>query len=116
MRKGSALALSVALLLLVWFLCSKIAQSRREATYRVAISQIQHDLAVGKSKAEVEDYLRSRKVSYRPVGLGHGGTGDTYLVQIGEDPGSFVCEPGKVYVAIEFDAADKLRQVHIQKI
>jgi hypothetical protein len=45
-----------------------------------------------------------------------GSDADTYEIKIGEEPDGVVCEPWTVYVALEFNAADRLREVHIRKI
>ena len=97
-----------------WLVHSKITQARREATYRTAIAPFQRDLRVGMDRAEAQAYLRSRGVDYHAVRYG-GSKADTYEIKIGEEPDSFPCEHWTVYVAVEFDAAEKVREVHIRK-
>lgn len=65
------------------------------------------------SRADVQKYLDSRKVAYNTVRTGR--EADTLEIEIGEEPGSIVCERWKVYVALEFSSVDRLREVHITK-
>ena len=116
MRKGFAFVLlAVGLLRLVWLAHSKVVQGRREAAYHAAIAPFQRDLRAGMDRAEVQAYLASRRVDYHPVRYA-GSDADTYEIKIGEEPGSLVCAHWTVYVALEFSAADKLREVHVRKI
>jgi hypothetical protein len=115
MRKGIALALLAVALLSAWFAYSKVTQARREATYHAAISPFESSLPVGIDRAEVKKYLDSHRVDYHAVRYG-GSDADTYEIKIGEEPGSLACERWTVYIALEFDAADKLRKVHIRKV
>jgi hypothetical protein len=116
MRKGIAFVLlAVGLLGLAWIAHSKVAEARREAAYRAAIAPFERDLRLGVDRAEVQTYLASRKVDYHPVRYG-GSDADTYEIKIGEEPGSLVCEHWTVYIALEFSAADKLREVHVRKV
>jgi hypothetical protein len=115
MTKSIAFALLAIVLVSGWLGYSKITQARREATYRSAIAPFQRDLRVGMGKTAVQKYLDSRRVSYRAVGFA-GNDADTYEIKIGEEPGSFVCDPWNVYIALEFSPTDKLREVHIKKI
>jgi hypothetical protein len=114
MRKAVALAVAGVVLVSAWLIHSKVAQARRETTYRTAIAPFQRDLPMGMAKPEVENYLDSRKASYHSTKFG-GSAGETYLIEIGEDPSSLVCE-WNVYIALEFSSADRLQDVHIRKI
>jgi len=98
-----------------WFVYSKIAEARRESTYREALIPFQHDLQVGMSRMDVERYLKTRNTDYHAVRYGGSGA-DTYEIKIGEDPGGLFCERWTVYVALEFSAAYTLREIHIRKI
>ena len=40
---------------------------------------------------------------------------EDFAVSGGEDPGTLVCGPRGVYIALEFDSANVLRDVHIKK-
>ena len=108
------LAVAAAVALPAWFVYSKAAQARRETAYRAAIAPFQRDLSSGMARGEVEKYLDSRGANYHWAGFG-GGTG-SYLIRIGEEPGSLVCEPWKVYIALNFDASDKVSrgQGHVE--
>ncbi|HEX7288154.1 MAG TPA: hypothetical protein VF532_18350 [Candidatus Angelobacter sp.] len=128
-RRVIALAVGAVVLFSAWLAYSKVAQARRETAYRAAIAPFQRDLSPGMARADVEKYLDSRGVEYHWVYVG--GSADSYFVQIGEEPGSLVCKPWKVYLALNFDAsdpragggpdskldpADKLRDVQVKKM
>lgn len=67
-------------------------------------------------RADVRKYLDSQAVAYHAVRYG-GNDADTYEIKIAEEPShSLVCEKWIVYIALEFTAADKLRDLHIRKI
>jgi hypothetical protein len=81
------------------------------------------------TRDNVEKYLQSRGVEYHWSYDGEGS--EHYLVEIGEEPGSLVCRSWKVYIALYFDAtnkvngrladftldpSDKLTKVQIKKI
>jgi hypothetical protein len=114
MRKIIGFTIVGAIVLLSAFLIhSKLNQARREASYRTALASYQHDLHIGADKADVQQYLH---LAYHAVRYG-GNDADTYEIQIGVEPSnSLVCEDWDVYVALEFTAADKLREIHIRKI
>jgi hypothetical protein len=99
------------------FRCTFQAQSStREASYRTAVASFQRDLHIGADRGEVQQYLHSRKLDYHLVRYG-GNDADTYEIKIGEEPSnSLVCEDWDVYVALEFTAAAKLREIHVRKI
>ena len=99
----------------VWQIHSRKAQAKRDASYQVALEPYKRDLALGLSKAEVEQYLDSRNVAYHVTRIG-GHEGESYLIKVGEDPGSLVCEPWNVYVALEFGSSESLKRVYIDKI
>jgi hypothetical protein len=94
---------------------SKIAQIHRQTLYDAALVPFQRDLPLGLRRTDVRDYLNSRNVNFRAVGIA-GRKSAPYLIEIGEEPGSFVCEPWKVYVAMEFDSDDKLQAIHTTKV
>src|SRR4051812_28454817 len=100
--------------ILAWIVYSNVIQRRRDAAYGTTVASYQHDLHAGTTKADVTKYLRSRNVSYNPAAIGGRG-GETYLIQIGEDPTTLVCEAPKVYVALEFGSDDRLSDVHLTK-
>jgi len=115
-RKFTTLAVSATLLISTWIVYSRFSQYRREAKYRAAIEKFQRDFPVGVGRPLVEAYLHLHGISYNITGDRPIGAGDTYQIKIGEDPGSLVCDPWRVYVALEFDSADKLQQIHIKKL
>src|SRR5882724_5208901 len=109
MRKIIAFGVLAIAVASIWLVYSRVIQGRREAVYRAAIVPFQRNLHVGMSKADVEKYLHSRSVEYHV-------SGRTHLIQIGEEPpGNLWCEPWRVYVALEFDPADRLSEVQIRK-
>src|SRR5690349_4715037 len=112
MRRVVALALLVIALVSTWLVYSKVAQGRREASYRAAMVPFQRDLRLGMERDDVQKYLDSHNVTYNEVQYG-GSEAPAYEIKIGEEPGSFVCDPWAVYVALEFTAADKLHDIHI---
>jgi hypothetical protein len=105
-RRVIALAVGAVVVFSAWLAYSKVAQVRRETAYRAAIAQFRRDLSRGMARANVEKYLDSRRVEYHWVY--DGGSAESYFVKIGEDPGSLVCNPWKVYIALNFDASDRL--------
>jgi hypothetical protein len=117
MRKIIGFTILGAVVLISAFLVrSKVDQARREASYRIAVASFQRDLHIGTDRADVQQYLHSRKVDYHVVRYG-GNDADTYEIKIGEEPAnSLVCEDWDVYVALEFTASDKLREIHVRKI
>jgi hypothetical protein len=68
------------------------------------------------NRVEIEKYLDSKAVAYHRVRDG-GSDADTDEIKIAEEPSySLVCEEWTVYIALEFTAADKLRDLHIRKV
>ena len=117
MRKVIAFTILGAVVLISAFLVrSKANQVRRETSYRTAVSSFQRDLHMGMDRADVQKYLDSRRADYHSVRYG-GSDAETYEIKIGEEPAnSLVCEDWDVYIALEFTAADKLREIHVRKI
>jgi hypothetical protein len=115
MRKILLLILLVIAVASAWLINSKVTQARRETVYRAAIAPFQQDIPLGMTRAEVGKYLESRTVSYHATRL-DAASGDTYLIKIGEEPGNLICESWTVYIALEFNSEDKLRDIHIRKI
>ncbi|MGA9509197.1 MAG: hypothetical protein WBV55_11320 [Candidatus Sulfotelmatobacter sp.] len=115
MRKIVALiVVGAAVLVSGWLIGSKVAQSRRNVSYQKAMAQFQRDLPIGTTKEDVRKYLDSRNIQY------YAATRDqnrvvAFEITIGEDPGGVMCEPWDVYVALEFNSADILRQIHIKR-
>jgi hypothetical protein len=98
-----------------WFVVPRVRQSRREAAYRFALAPFQRDLPIGTARGEVKRYLDSRHAAqFEDWAAGEHGR-PTYAVRVGEDPGTLVCGPRAVYIALEFDSANVLRDVHIRK-
>ena len=115
MRKITAITVVGAVVLVsVWIVGSKVAQSRRNSTYQASIAHLQHDLPIGTPKEEVRKYLDSHNMQYNVAWRG-GAQLETFRVEVGEDPGSLVCGPTKVYVALDFSEVDALRQIHITR-
>jgi hypothetical protein len=103
-----------ALLTSVWLISSKVAQSRRNSVYRMAITQFQRDLPIGTPKADVRKYLDSHNIKYFAATRGESRM-VAFEIKIGEDPGGLVCEPVDVSVALEFSSSDVLEQIHIMR-
>jgi hypothetical protein len=129
MRKITVVAVFALTLVSTWLVYSKVTQSRRETAYSAAIAPFQHDLHLGMARADVEQYLHSRGANFSWINFGQ--DAETYIIKIGEEPGSLVCEPWRVYIALEFsssvqttvvparkelDPSDKLRDIHIKKL
>ena len=92
MRKSLDSPFSVLVLISAFLLPSKLNQARREACYRKAVASFQRDLHIGADRAEVQQYLHSRKLDDHVVRYG-GNDADTYEIKIGEEPSnSLVCE------------------------
>jgi hypothetical protein len=56
--------IGAAVLVSVWLIGSKVAQSRRDSAYRTAFDQFQRDLLIGTPRTEVKKYLDSRNIHY----------------------------------------------------
>ena len=115
LKKFIAIAAICVVVFLTWFAYSKITQARREAAYQRTVAPFQHDLPIGETRATVENYLESRKVEYHWVRFG-GDEADSYEIQIGTEPGGLFCKEWRVYVVLEFNAADKLKNIRIAKL
>jgi hypothetical protein len=109
------IAAIVVVLFSVWFAYSKITQARREAAYQRTVALYQHNLPVSTTKAQVENYLDSRQIQYNWVRFG-GDEADSYEIQIGTERGGLVCEEWREYVVLEFNAADKLKNIRLAKL
>jgi hypothetical protein len=114
-KRGIALCILAVLVALSYLAYSKIAQIHRQASYDGALVPFQRDLPLGLRRTDVKDYLNSRNVNFRAVGIA-GRESAPYLIEIGEEPGNLVCESWKVYVALEFDSDDKLQAIHTTKV
>jgi hypothetical protein len=115
MRKIIALTIAgAAVLFSLSLISSKVAQSKRNSSYRTAIAQFQSDLPIGTAKEEVRKYLDSHDIHYYAAKRG-GNRIEAFEIQIGDDPGGFVCEHWSAYVALEFNSEDVLRQIHIKR-
>lgn len=113
MRKILALTVvAVAVFLSWWLISSKVTQSRRSSSYRKAIAQFQQDLPIGTPKEDVRKYLDSRNIQYYAAKRGENRV-EAFEIKIGEDPGGLVCEAWDVFVALEFNSIDALKQIHI---
>ena len=115
--KGKLVVIACVLALLAagYLLYEHITHLHREAAYHAAIAPFERDLTHGMSKASVEDYLRARNIEHNTVQVG-GSPGPRIEVQIGEEPGSLVCAPWRVYAAFEFNSQDALTDIHIVKV
>ena len=114
-RKFIVLGLSLVAVFSAWLVYSNVSQARRDAAYRMAIVPFQRDLPLGMNRADVQEYLNSRKVEYHAVRYG-GSEAIAYQIKIGEEPGGLFCKNWTVYIALEFTALEKLREVHTRKI
>jgi hypothetical protein len=83
---------------------SKFEQARWEKAYRETVAPFQRDLRAGTTRADVQAYLDSKKVSYSAVFVG-GDSAWSYETKIGEEPGdSLFCESWIVYLAFDFSS------------
>jgi len=83
-------------------------------SYRAAVAQFQRDLPLGMPKEDVRNHLDSHNIQYYAARRGESRV-VAFEIKIGEDPGGFACEPWIVSVALEFNSADVLKQIHITK-
>lgn len=97
------IALAVAGLIVAAVLALFVSSVRREARYRATLTQYQHELPLGKTRAEVEKYLDQRGVQYRrdidwrrPPGL------DAIGVDLGPTSGALGCT-WKAYLELQFE-------------
>ena len=84
-------------------------QALRNAAYAVAIEQYQRDLKVGMGRAQVKQFLESRRIEYEEAIFGGSGTnGWSYIIPLAREPANtFWCESWNVYVALNFDTAER---------
>ena len=115
MKKLIALIAGVGVLLFsVGFAYSKITQARLDAAYQRTVASYQHNLPLGTPRAEVQNYLESKKLDYQRVRVG-GEEADRFQIQIATEPGSAFCEEWRVYVLLGFSTADRLTDVRVTK-
>ncbi len=115
MRKPLVILLvAAALLALAWNAYSNIKQARREASYRSAMAPFVDDLRLGMARADVETYLDSRRIPYHRVLDGVAAV-HTDEIEIAEEPDTLVCSKWIIYLALEFDVANRLRDIHLRK-
>jgi hypothetical protein len=98
-----------------WFAYSKITAARRETAYQKTVASYQHDLSLGTTRAEVQNYLEARKLDYHRVRVG-GEEADRLQIQIATEPGSLICEEWRVYVVLGFNTVDRLTDVRVSKM
>ena len=114
-RKFIVIGCIITLLLAGYMFHEHIVDARRNAAYHAAIAPFERDLNRGMSKDTVEEYLHVHKIQYNTVHVG-GSPGERIEIQIGEEPGSLVCDPWRVSAALEFDQQSHLTDIHIVKI
>jgi hypothetical protein len=113
---------------LSWYVHSRIVQSRRDATYRQALTRFQGDLRLGTTRGDVETYLKSRQVVYARSYEGGSGTW-SFITKIGEEPSaSIVCASWSVFITFDFLSSenkhlgadplpnDTLKRIRIEKV
>jgi membrane-associated PAP2 superfamily phosphatase len=115
MKKFVVIVAAVVVCVLAWLIFAKVQQHRRQAAYMAALAPFQHALPIGTSRVSVEEYLHANGVRYNAVEYG-GERNWTYQVKIGEESGSLVCDPWQVYVAMEFDPTNRLKDVRLSKV
>src|SRR5215813_6316353 len=81
-------------------------QALRDAVYAAAVEGFQHDLKIGTQRAQVKQFLESRRMQYEEVYFGSSGaTGWSYTVNVGREPSNTLwCDYWNVYVALNFNA------------
>src|SRR5260370_19472551 len=105
MMKIVLVVLIVIALFAAWRVHSKFVQARRERAYRETLAPFQRDLGTGMTRADVQSYPDSRRVSYSAV-LFRGENAWSYETKIGEEPGDgLFCESWIVYAAFEFNSS-----------
>jgi hypothetical protein len=123
------IVLSVLLAVFIsWYVRSGIVQSRRDATYRQALTRFQRDLRLGMTRADVETYLKSRQVVYSRSYEGGSGAW-SFIKKIGEEPSaSIVCASWSVFITFDFLSSenkrlgadplptDTLKRIRIEKV
>lgn len=121
------IVLSVLLVLLIlWYVHSRIAQSRRDARYQQVLTRFQRDLRLGMTRAKVETHLKSNNISYSGV-YGSGGSAMSFMTRMGEDPGDIICASWIVSISFDFRApenkvwadplpTDTLKKIRIEKV
>ena len=114
MKKLVAFAIVLTVLISGWLIYSKAKKDEREAEYQAAMAPFKRDLPVGTSRVDAEQYLNSRHIKYDRVRVG-GEEADRFQIQIATEPGGIVCGERRVYVAMDFTAQDKLKEIRVTK-
>jgi hypothetical protein len=113
-RKGIIIVVVGVVLVSAAVIVPKVRQSQREAAYGRALAPFQRDLPIGMPRGEVHTFLDSRHEAREDWPSGEYG-GSAYAIKVGEDSGTLICAPRRVYVALEFDSANVLRDVQIRR-
>ncbi len=84
----------------------KRAQEKRDQAYQRTLHAYSDTLRPGLSRAEVEDYLQSKKIQFRQMCCADRKTSskNVYddLVKIGQEDAPWFCNENNVYVAFQF--------------
>lgn len=84
---------------LAWF----VSSARREARYRATLTQYEHELPRGTTRAEVQKYLDQRGVQYRPdIDWRRSAGLDAIDVDLGPTSGALGCT-WKAYLELQFE-------------
>jgi hypothetical protein len=88
---------------------------RVEAAEIMQMAPYEHDLRVGMTKEQGEEYLALRQTAFVKADRGHDGF--TFEVKIGEEKGDgIVCDRWYAYAAMDFDRTDRLSKVHLVRV
>src|SRR5215468_282583 len=82
---------------------ARLEEQRREISYQQTLRSYSEALKPGTTRQKVEDYLRSRALSFRQSCCLQPATGvNDYLVKIGEESPPWYCRDLNVYIGFKF--------------
>jgi hypothetical protein len=82
------------------------AQKKREAAYQATLKTYSDVLKPGMTRKKVEDYLRSKSITFEQAGWVDEKSAFDDLVYIGKEKHPWYCEKHKVFVAFQFAAVE----------
>ena len=97
----------------------KHEQQKREPIYQSKLLSYSAVLKPGMSRKEVEDYLRTKNITFRQMCCvdfkDTSPRGYDDLAKIGQEPAPWACSEKNVYVAFQFDSSDTLKSVTLYR-
>ena len=86
-----------------------VAKKKRATGYQSALQRYSREIKLGSTRAEVENYLRSRNAAFTWMYTAYGGRKESQnadVVKVGEEAPPWFCSESYVYVAFEFSPSE----------